>query len=85
MRVYQCHKLVEAAPIIEVGSEFHAEDHDFINITVEGGDVHALPVEAVARYLPVAGDYLVKYRPDGYLSISPKAAFEAGYSLAEEK
>lgn len=33
-----------------------------------------------ARYVPVAGDYLVEYE-DGYRSISPKKAFEDGYTL----
>ncbi len=32
-----------------------------------------------ARYQPKAGDYWVIYE-DGYQSISPKAAFEAGYA-----
>lgn len=36
-----------------------------------------------ARYSPVAGDYLVRYE-DGYLSISPKKAFEDGYRLLAE-
>ena len=31
------------------------------------------------RYTPVPGDYLVIYE-DGYRSISPKAAFEGGYT-----
>ena len=35
-----------------------------------------------ARYTPVVGDWWIVY-PDGYQSISPKAAFEDGY-VAED-
>lgn len=35
-----------------------------------------------ARYTPVAGDWWIVY-PDGYQSISPKAAFEEGYMPIE--
>jgi len=35
--------------------------------------------EVVSRYMPLPGDYLVVYS-DGYKSISPKAAFEDGYT-----
>jgi hypothetical protein len=36
------------------------------------------PATMFARYMPKVGDYLVAY-DDGYLSISPKQPFEAGY------
>ena len=35
--------------------------------------------EVVSRYMPVAGDYYVRYS-DGYESISPGKAFEDGYT-----
>ena len=43
-----------------------------------------VPVEhdMVRRYMPVAGDFLMMY-PDGYRSISPKSAFEDGYTRIE--
>lgn len=36
--------------------------------------------EVVSRYIPMPGDYFVVYE-GGYESISPKAAFEDGYTL----
>lgn len=46
-------------------------DGGFAPVTVKGG--------VVARYLPVPGDYYVRYA-DGYESISPARAFEDGYT-----
>lgn len=40
------------------------------------------PPNMTARYTPVVGDFWVVY-DDGYQSISPKAAFEAGYVAME--
>lgn len=36
-----------------------------------------------ARYQPVVGDYWVVY-DDGYQFLSPKAAFDTGYTLIEK-
>lgn len=41
--------------------------------------MRSYPPNMTARYTPVVGDYWVIYDDDGYQSISPKAAFEAGY------
>ncbi|MDB5371803.1 MAG: hypothetical protein JWP04_445 [Belnapia sp.] len=74
------HKRVQAAPIKRV--------HDNI-LTLDMGGGDEIHVEAgigmFARYMPVPGDYLVVYPPDGYRSISPKAAFDDGYTLAPDK
>jgi hypothetical protein len=40
-----------------------------------------LPGGAGARYMPVAGDYLVQSQIDGYLYVNPKAVFEAHWRL----
>lgn len=47
-----------------------------------GGDtiLRIYPENMTARYTPVVGDYWMVY-DDGYQSISPKAAFDAGYVL----
>ncbi|MBP2230813.1 hypothetical protein J2847_004122 [Azospirillum agricola] len=82
--IYQCHKRVQAAEIRQM---------DVANGTVRvywellpGGPEYMAPTVAVpngffARSTPALGDYLVIY-DDGYMSHSPKAAFEAGYQLA---
>jgi hypothetical protein len=80
---YRSHKVVGAAQIIEINAAF-------IMVHAPGDGEHperswAIPhaVELSARYAPKVGDYLVQYE-DGYLSISPKAAFEGGYSAIGE-
>ena len=79
---YRCHKIVEAAPIWMIGTPSPR------HILVKLGDaavreIEIDPAKLFARYTPVLGDYFVIYE-DGYQSISPKAAFEAGYTRIEE-
>lgn len=73
---WQSHKLVSAAKITKVRSddtmELETKDAGGAAIAVKPAD------RMFARYRPVAGDYYVIY-DDGYASISPAAAFEAGY------
>lgn len=78
---YQCHKQVQAAVIKVV------EDADSgVSLTIACPSDNALELpyladpDMVARYRPVPGDYLVMYSDD-YVSISPKAAFEQGYTM----
>jgi hypothetical protein len=75
MKRYKCHKIVEAAPVHYVGPDF---------ITVSTGENSFervnVPPDFFARGGPALDDYLVRYE-DGYLSWSPKAVFEAGYTL----
>lgn len=72
--LYRSHKIVAAAPIIEF---------DIHRLTLDIGDgergLAVIEPDMFARYTPVPGDYFVQYE-DGYCSISPKDAFEAGYS-----
>jgi hypothetical protein len=42
-----------------------------------------LTPEMCARYVPVAGDYVI-YQADGYKYINPKEVFERKYSPADE-
>jgi len=76
---YKSHKIVEAAEIVQHGDEF---------VVVRGADgveqTIAVPENFAARGEPSNGDYLVRYLPDGYLSWSPRAAFEDGYTKAAE-
>lgn len=77
--VYQCHKRVQAAPIHSADPE---ASPPHVHVVV-GGEVMRItvPIDFFARGIPAQGDYLVRYQPDGYLSWSPKAAFDGGYAL----
>lgn len=83
MQTYKSHKTVEAAEILSVvphpsspGALFHLRGEK---------ESAALPPEWVKRHAPegnleaFVGGYLVRY-DDGYVSWSPKAAFEGGYT-----
>lgn len=76
MKRFKCHKEVEAAQIRagEVREDRSAKWN------VGDGEIIETPPEFVARGVPQEGDYIIRYEPDGYLSWSPKAVFEAGYS-----
>ena len=79
---YQCHKRVQALRIKAVvpnprGYELHFEDGRFC------------PIEVCSAWVEhkgagVVGGYAVWYGDDGYLSWSPAAAFEAGYTLVDD-
>lgn len=76
---WQSHKRVRAARLVEIN------DQDQMSLEVPGdGDKPPIWVKPAAnmfaRYRPVPGDYYVVY-DDGYAAISPKAAFEGGYTL----
>lgn len=93
---YQCFKIVEAAVIHGMRSVFvFADGGEFpeeqwrVELEVEPGrtEFRNVPLDTFKRGTPQPGDYLVKYtdQPDGapYWSWSPKAAFEAGYTLLD--
>lgn len=74
MKKYQSHKIVEAGEI----SHFNG-----LHVHLVGGETVRVPDNFYARGFPASGDYLVRYEPDGYLSWSPKGAFEAGYKAVD--
>lgn len=79
MKKYRSHKVVEAAPIV-----MHTDDLVIVR-NADGTEEHvAVPDDFGARGGPSNGDYLVRYQPDGYLSWSPKKAFEDGYTPEPE-
>jgi len=95
MKRYRCHKVVEAAPIVGVKRSEIVGQSDFIQITgSEVGNLGKpllieVPHDFFARGVPAPGDYLVRYNAGSdaaasvggtYLSWSPKAVFEAGYT-----
>lgn len=75
MKRYRYHKMVHAATITEVLMEHNKVAWS----TGNTNGVETTPDNFFARGVPEPGDYLVKDAPDGYLSWSPKAVFEAGY------
>ncbi len=82
MRKWQSHKIVEAEQIKSMGPDRMANPSYFW-IVLEGGEkLDDVSPDVFKRGYPVLGDYLVRYE-DGYLSWSPKKAFEAGYILVE--
>lgn len=91
MKEYVCHKRVHAARIVAVEDHLleNGRKSGCLTLTMESGlddgsvTQTVIGRDMIARYIPVAGDYLVEYK-GGYLSISPREAFEDGYSLAGE-
>lgn len=75
MRRYRCHKVVEAAEIVQHGDGFVLVRHE------NGAETRvSVPETFMARGEPSNGDFLVRYLPDNYLSWSPRKAFLDGYS-----
>jgi hypothetical protein len=74
MKSYQCHKVVQAGEILGVDAERHNVFFD------NGGGVSMwTSADLFARGAPGVTDYIVFYDGD-YVSWSPKAVFEAGYT-----
>lgn len=79
MRRYRSHKLVDAGKI--QGISYNAAGEPYRMLV--GGSQIEVPNDILLRTPNLGiGDYLVKYE-DGYLSVSPAAVFEAGYTLLE--
>ena len=85
MKKYQSHKVVEAA---QISAASFKEDGSGRVVIVGGGETNDRTFDVPAGFKrpnttpamsPDGGDYLVRYE-DGYLSWSPKAVFEAGYT-----
>lgn len=75
------HKQVEAYPI--AAAEFQRDGSG--KVALATGAILAVPPGFASRGAPAEGDMLVRYaptedEPDGYLSHSPRAVFEAGYA-----
>lgn len=74
---YQCHKIVGAFCI----ESYKMTDVDHIVLYGLGREI-AVTVERswFNRFSPKLGMYFIEYS-DGYFSVSPAEAFEAGYTL----
>lgn len=82
MKKYRSHKVVEAAVI----RSYNASTDPSIVVDDAtpgtGFEAVSVPGDFFSRGRPEVGDYLVRYA-DGYLSWSPKKAFEEGYTLVD--
>jgi len=77
LKTYKSHKIVEAGVIKAIVQ--HEAWSRAVDIDLQCGATHQLDKKALERYAAQPGDYLVKYS-DGYLAVSPKKAFEEGYT-----
>lgn len=77
--LWQSHKRVRAATILEIG-----DDDRMLLELADGTTMWVTPATNMfSRYRPVPLDKYVIY-DDGYAAISPRAAFEGGYDKVEE-
>lgn len=77
---YKCHKVVKAAKIKEIP---HPLQGVLVLELPDGAEFRAQVSDSFwGRNKPQAGGYFVMY-DDGYMSYSPAAAFEAGYTLLD--
>ncbi len=78
---YRCHKVVQAAKIVDVTTLAHMPDSGGI-LALDGAHPVAVDASYLAKHQPSVGGYFVVY-DDGYLSFSPAKAFEDGYTRLE--
>ena len=78
MKTYVCHKIVRAVQL----AEYREDDRDWVLDNGNHMTVDELAARHQTDYTPVVGDYLVEYE-GGYTSVSPKDAFESGYSVID--
>lgn len=83
MRRWQSHKIVEADDITDIVNTMATKAVVTEGASAMEAERHEVPDNFFARGTPQIGDYLVRYE-DGYLSWSPKAAFESGYTLIDK-
>jgi hypothetical protein len=77
---YMSHKIVQAALIVDIKLGVSPDDVPVLLVQPKGGKVEEFsPTEpGMARRAEVGG-YALRYE-DGFKSVSPKKAFEEGYS-----
>lgn len=80
MPKYRSHKTVWALQIGFEEIEISSDGSVKLSFVDKRYSPLAVAKEVVSRYIPKPGDYLVIYA-DGYKSISPREAFEDGYTL----
>jgi hypothetical protein len=80
---YKCHKTVRAAKIIVVGEA--PPGVPILEVELPDGRQLPIPVDQnyIDKHKPQLGGYYV-VSTDGYESYSPRAPFEAGYTISRE-
>jgi hypothetical protein len=78
LKKYRSHKLVEAGQIASVAAAGSGYVLQVVNAEGKAESV-AVGMNFFARGVAKEGDYYIRY-PDGYVSWSPKVAFEEGYT-----
>ena len=73
---YQCHKIVKGSKIVEM--EMQGSGDALVKLEDKEEPV-MLMADFFLRFKPAVGAYLVVYE-NGYVSVSPADAFEAGYT-----
>jgi|SRR5882762_754125 len=88
---WRSHKIVRAAPIRAIYKSGVTNEMEDTSIEarpwivyLDGYPSFQVDAKVFARYFPQPGDYFVVY-DDGYESVSPKKAFEEGYTCLEGK
>jgi hypothetical protein len=88
---YKCHKVVNAAKILEINDARGGEDKKEFVLEVgknKKGEIEKSSVlifkEWIVKHEPKVGGYYVVY-DNGYSSWSPADAFEEGYDLLDKK
>lgn len=80
---YRCHKVVQAAKIIETGPEPGGRDVALtLQLPSKEVGVVIVSTDWALKHNPQVGGYFIQYE-DGYQSYSPAAAFEDGYTAID--
>lgn len=80
---FQSHKVVRAGKIRSLIPPGQIDSANWVLQVqnAEGTQIEIkVPPMVFARGIPNPDDYLVIYEPDGYISWSPRGAFEDGYT-----
>jgi hypothetical protein len=83
MQKYRCHKIVEACDLKDKNVRIGQLPNGAVTVEPGYGEpVLTIPAKTVSHLTmnEIEDGYLVKYA-DGYISWSPRAAFEEGYAL----
>lgn len=77
--VYRCHKEVRAVKIAKIDASADGTTDSVLTPTELGYAPIGVSDDFMRRHSPKVGGYFVVYE-DGYISYSPGAPFEAGYT-----
>ena len=87
MPTFECHKIVHALEVLEVGNYKNNPEMGRLIRTVHftDGTSRDLTDDIFRRYLPEPGDFYVVYDNGEYESFSPRKAFLNGYSPKDSR